>query len=234
MRTILLTGHTSGIGLACTQLLLSQGHTVIGVARSKIDIAGLEPNQNRLHQYSIDLSKADELNDALNPILASHPIDALICNAGSGQFGSIENFSASQIENSIVLNLISPLVLVRSAIPELKKRERSDIIFIGSESALKGGRYGSVYSAAKFGLRGAAQSLRHECAGSNCHVGIIQPGMTNTGFFDKLSFKPGSHENNALLAKDIADAALNMLNAADRAVIEEIVVNPIHHVVQKK
>ena len=118
--------------------------------------------------------------------------------------------------------------------PELKQHDRSDIIFIGSESALKGGRYGSIYSAAKFGLRGAAQSLRHECAGSNCHVGIIQPGMTDTGFFDTLSFQPGPHKNNSLLAEDIATATLSMLNAPDNAVVEEIVVNPIQHVVQKK
>ncbi len=234
MRTVLLTGHTSGIGLACTQQLLLQGHTVIGVARSKINCSDLQSDQDRFHQYSVDLSKPDELSSAINPIFANHPIDALICNAGSGQFGSIENFSASQIENSIALNLISPLILVRSAMPELKQRERSDIIFIGSESAIKGGRYGSIYSAAKFGIRGAAQSLRHECAGNNCHVGIIQPGMTDTGFFDKLSFKPGPHENNSLHAKDIADATISMLDAADHAVIEEIIVNPIHHVVQKK
>jgi len=232
MRTVLLTGHTSGIGLACAQQLLTQGHTVIGIARTKIDTT--EQNQDRLHQYTIDLSQTDELVSAVNPLLDEHAIDALICNAGEGQFGSIENFSAAQIESNIVLNLISPLILLRSAIPHLKQHERSDIVFIGSESALRGGRYGSIYSAAKFGLRGAAQSLRHECAGSNCHVGIVQPGMTDTGFFDDLSFEPGSHENNSVNAQDVANATLSMLHAPDSAVIEEIVVNPLHNVVQKK
>jgi len=234
MRNILITGHTSGIGLACTKQLLSQGHTVIGIARTTLDSTSLTANQDQLHQYRIDLYNSADLSNAIKPIMHNHSVDALICNAGAGQFGSIENFSASQIASNIALNLISPLILVRSVMPELKQHDRSDIIFIGSESALKGGRYGSIYSAAKFGLRGAAQSLRHECAGSNCHVGIIQPGMTDTGFFDTLAFQPGPHKNNSLLAEDIATATLSMLNAPDNAVVEEIVVNPIQHVVQKK
>ena len=234
MRTVLLTGHTGGIGLACAKQLLSHGHTVIGIARTTTDTTQLQPNHERLQQYSIDLSHPAELGSALKPILNQHAIDAVICNAGEGLFGSIENFSASQIENNIALNLISPLIVLRSAMPALKQHKRSDIIFIGSESALSGGRYGSVYSASKFGLRGAAQSLRHECAGSNCHVGIVQPGMADTGFFDDLAFEPGPHENHSLHASNIADAVLSMLNAPDNAVIEEIVVNPLQHVVRKK
>jgi len=234
MRTVLLTGHTGGIGLACAKQLLSQEHNVIGISRTTIESTQLQTNQERLHQYSIDLSQPAELDGALKPIFSKHAIDAVICNAGEGLFGSIENFSASQIESNVAINLISPLILLRNAMSELKKHERSDIIFIGSESSLKGGRYGSVYSASKFGLRGAAQSLRYECAGSNCHVGIVQPGMVNTGFFDDLAFKPGPHENHSLHASNIADAVLSMLNAPDNAVIEEIVVNPLQHVVQKK
>ncbi len=164
----------------------------------------------------------------------SHTIDGVVCNAGTGQFGALENFSADQITQNIQLNLISPLILLKVLLPGLKQHARSDIVFIASESALQGGRYGSVYSAAKFGLRGAAQSLRHECASANCHVGIVNPGMVKTDFFSNLDFEPGNAPEHALQANDVADAVLSMLNTADNAVVEEINVKPRQHVVQKK
>lgn len=255
MRTVLVTGHSKGIGLAIADALLQCGHRVVGVSRTRIG------ERENLLQYECDLSSpndveqcARELVKSLQAISAdvtnakdvtaisnakdvaanSHPIDAVICNAGAGQFGALENFSATQIQQSIQLNLISPLVLLKALMPGLKQHSRSDIVFIASESALQGGRFGSVYSAAKFGIRGAAQSLRHECASSNCHVGIVNPGMVRTGFFDELNFEPGNAEQHALSASDIAQAVMSMLDAADNAVIEEINVSPLQHVVQKK
>lgn len=236
MRTVLVTGHSKGIGLAITKVLLLNGHNVIGVSRSAID------SHDRLEQHTADLSDAiaaEQFAKTLNKTKQtsaanSHSIDAIICNAGSGQFGALENFSATQIQKNIQLNLVSPLVLLKTLLPGLKQHSRSDIIFIASESALQGGRFGSVYSAAKFGIRGAAQALRFECASTNCHVGIVNPGMVRTGFFDDLNFEPGDAAQNALQAQDVAEAVMSMLNAPDNAVVEEINISPLQHVVQKK
>lgn len=237
---MLVTGHSKGIGLAISTALLKAGHTVIGVARSKIE------NRDNLHQYSVDLSDLDSVNTFVKSLLNNtstenistdnkiSSIDAVVCNAGAGQFGALENFSALQIQQSIQLNLVSPLVLLRSLLPALKKHNRSDIVFIASESALQAGRFGSIYSAAKFGLRGAAQSLRAECASSNCHVGIVNPGMVKTEFFDTLSFEPGESWQHSLQADDVASAVMAILNSPDNAVIEEINVQPLQHVVRKK
>lgn len=245
MRTVLVTGHSKGIGLAITEALLKSDHRVIGVSRSAIE------ERTHLTQYRCDLSKPNDVEQCVKLLLKSlrtatsdspndstdansHPIDAVICNAGAGQFGALENFSATQIQRNIQLNLITPLVLLKILLPGLKQHSRSDIVFIASESALHGGRFGSVYSAAKFGLRGAAQSLRYECASSNCHVGIVNPGMVRTGFFNELNFEPGDATQHALAADDVAQAVMSMLNAADNAVVEEINVSPAQHVVQKK
>lgn len=236
MRTILVTGHSKGIGKAITEKLLQQGHKVVGVSRNKL------PDAANLFQLAADLNNINETHALAKSVSVTDfnlngqalTIDAVVCNAGSGQFGALENFSQAQIETNINLNLISPLVLLSTLIPTLKKQARSDIIFIASESAVQGGRYGSVYSAAKFGLRGAAQSLRAECASANCHVGIINPGMVRTDFFSKLSFEPGEADQHALHASDVASAALTLLHSADNAVIEEINVSPLQHVVRKK
>ncbi|MEE9321286.1 MAG: SDR family NAD(P)-dependent oxidoreductase [Granulosicoccus sp.] len=227
-RCILVTGASKGIGAACTQQLLDAGHLVVGLSRH----AGIE--RHGLTQVEIDLTDIEQIAGVVNKLLQHHSIDGLICNAGRGDIGSLENFSSKQIQASLQLNLISPLVLARHCLPTLRQQQRSDIIFIGSESALQGGRFGCLYSAAKFGLRGAAQSLRNECAGANCHVGIVQPGMVRTDFFQTLEFEPGDAAANALQASDVATAAMSMMNAPDNAVIDEIVLNPRQRVVQRK
>ncbi|MEM7206310.1 MAG: SDR family NAD(P)-dependent oxidoreductase [Pseudomonadota bacterium] len=228
-RKVLITGSGSGIGRACTHQLLEQGHQVVGVSRSESSIS-----HNDYRHYRHDLTHNSSAT-ALKSIAKENPdIDALISNAGAGHFGSLENFSAAQIQASIDLNLVSHMLVTHAFIATLKSQARANVIFIGSESALKGGRQGSVYCAAKFGLRGFAQSLRDECYGANVHVGIVNPGMVRTAFFDELSFAPGGDAQNALTAEDVAAAIELMLNARDNAVIDEINLSPLKKVVDKK
>ncbi|GIS88216.1 MAG: hypothetical protein CM1200mP18_09260 [Gammaproteobacteria bacterium] len=62
---------------------------------------------------------------------------------------------------------------------------------MGSEAALSGGRYGAVYSATKFAMRGFAQALRHECAAAHVRITIVNPGpLVQTQFFDSLGLSP--------------------------------------------
>ena len=228
-RIVLVTGGSRGIGLACCLLLGESGFKTISLSRTPPPVS-LSTNTH----ISVDLTDPSATSSALKRVLSEHEISALVCNAGRGNIGSLENFSPVQIQQSIALNLISPLCIARDCLPTLRKRERSDIVFIGSTSALQGARYGSLYSAAKFGLRGVAQALSHEVASANCHVGIVQPGSVRTSFFDELSFEPGPDEAHALLADDVANAVNSMLTSPDRAVISELVVQPRQHVVQKK
>jgi len=226
---LLVTGASRGIGRACCETLGEAGYRTVSLSRTAPDT----PLESDTH-VSVDLSDLDEVASCLKVLLNEHDISGLVCNAGRGDIGSLENFSARQIQQSITFNLISPLCIARLCLPALRRKARSNIVFIGSTSALQGARYGSVYSAAKFGLRGVAQSLAHEVANANCHVGIVQPGMVRTGFFDELDFAPGPAESHALLDSDVARAVLSMVSSPDHAVVSELVVQPRQHVVQKR
>jgi len=228
-RSVLITGGSRGIGLACAQMLSENDFHIISLSRSEPACA----LKNHSH-FSIDLEDLDATRSLVKDLINQFDISALICNAGRGDIGSIENFSGEQIQNSITLNLISPLNIVRECLPSFRKQTRSDIVFIGSVNALQGARYGALYSAAKFGLRGLAQSLSYEVASVNCHIGIVQPGMVRTSFFDKLEFEPGPEQAHALEADDVANAVNSMLNSPDNAVISELIVQPRQHVVQKR
>jgi len=228
-RCVLVTGGSRGIGYASCKALGEAGYSTVSLSRTP----AASPLSTDTH-YAVDLSEPNGFEQVIKVVLKTHDISALVCNAGRGDIGSLENFSVEQIQASLLFNLVSPVCVARHCLPTLRAAGRSDLIFIGSTSALQGARYGSLYSAAKFGLRGVAQSLSHELSSANCHVGIVQPGMVRTSFFDDLDFEPGPDDSHALLAADVADAVVSLLESPDHAVVSEIVVQPRHHVVQKR
>jgi len=229
-RTILVTGASRGIGQAICHKLLGESCHVIGIGRNfgteLADLTGFTP-------VHLDLSELDKLPKLFSDLRRSNRgIDAVICNAGYGRFGSLEEFSPTQIQQMIDLNLTSQILLIREFLPVLKAHGSGDIILMGSEAALSGGRRGAVYSATKFALRGLAQSLREECSGSGVRVGIINPGMVDTDFFADLSFRPGNDDDAHLIASDVAQAAWLMLTARSGATIDEINLSPQKKVIE--
>lgn len=230
--TIIVTGASSGIGRATTELLLDRGFSVVGLAR---DFTQFGNGHGNFRPLEIDLSQLDNLPVQLEDLMRGlEDLGGIVCCAGSGRFGSLEEFSYAQIRFMIELNLTSHIYLVRAMLPAMKRRGHGNIIFIGSEAALAGGRRGAVYSAAKFGLRGLAQSLRQECASSGIQVSIINPGMVKTEFFDELDFQPGEEEANYILPDDIATAVLNILATRSGTVIDEINLSPLKKVIRPR
>jgi len=158
----------------------------------------------------------------------------VISNAGRGIFGGLDQFSATQIREAMELNLVSHMVLVRAFLPRLRQRQHADIILMGSEAALRGGKQGSLYCAAKFGLRGFAQALREECVSSGVRVGMIHPGMVRTEFFEELHFEPGAGDDQAILPEDVAEALWTMLSMRRGTVVDELTLSPQKKVIQFK
>ncbi len=231
-RTVLVTGASSGIGRAIAKKLLLQGHHVIGVSRNIQQF--IHPMEN-FSTVQLDLSHTKQLPTQLNTLAKNFPaIDTVIFSAGMGQFGSIEEFSYHQIEALMTINFTSQVFLTRALLPQLKRKPRSDLIYIGSEAALKGSRKGAMYCASKFALRGFTQALREECSKSGVRVCLLNSGMVKTAFFDTLNFAHGDDETNYLLPEDIAETVDYVLNSRAHIVIDEINLNPLNKVVKFK
>ena len=195
-RKVLVTGSSDGIGRSITLSLLNSGAKVIGLAR---DHSKFNPETKNYIKYKTDFSNEEILLNTITKIIKDHKdLDCLVSNAGFGKFGTLETFSTKEINDFIFTNLTSHMILTNKILPHLKKIRKGNIIFIGSESALKGGKNGSLYSAAKFGLRGFSQSIREESCSKNIHVSLINPGMVRTSFFNNLDFMPGEDKSNAI------------------------------------
>ncbi len=231
-RTVLVTGASSGIGRAVARQLLQQGHTVIGTSR---DCRKFTRSMERFSSMQLDLSQLTELPQKIRDLQQTFPdLDAVVFSAGMGQFGSVEEFSYPQIEALMTINFTSQVFLTKALLPALKRKANSDLIFIGSEAALKGSRKGAVYCASKFALRGFTQALREECGKNNVRVCLINPGMVKTPFFEKLNFEPGPHETNSILPEDVAEAVSYVLSSRPQIVIDEINLSPLNKVVKFK
>ena len=141
----LVTGASSGIGRAVCEKLLADGHSTIGVAR---DFGKFPCADRRFEPHAIDLADLDQLPEHLQTLVAAYPaLDALVLNAGVGRFGTLEQFSYSQIRALIDLNFTSHVFVARAFLPTLKKAGRGHLVFMGSEAALAGTAQGSLYCA---------------------------------------------------------------------------------------
>lgn len=231
-RTVLVTGASSGIGRAIAERLLTQGHKVIGMSRDCRRFSRSHPD---FACVELDLTELAGIPPTAKQVQDDFPeLDAVVFAAGYGQFGSLEQFSFAQIEKLMTVNFTAQVFLTRALLPKLKQKPHANLIYIGSEAALKGSRNGSIYCASKFALRGFTQALRDECGKSSVRVSLVNPGMVDTAFFENLSFAPGKQAGQALRADDVANAVFYILQAGPHCVIDEINLNPPSKVIEFK
>ncbi len=222
-KTALITGASSGIGLAISKTLIAQQCKVIGIAR---DFSKVNLDNQLMQTINQDLTDLNATSNLIKRLCKDNSIDFFIHSAGSGQFGSIEQFSVQQIDQYIKSNLTSALAISHHIVPLMRKQKSGRIIFIGSESAITAGRKGSLYSSAKFGIRGLALALREDCSKDGINVSLINPGMVKTAFFDELNFRPGKDTSNYIDAEDIANTVLHIINSDPDIVFDEINLSP--------
>jgi 3-hydroxy acid dehydrogenase / malonic semialdehyde reductase len=232
-KLVVVTGASSGIGLALVKALLVQGYAVLGIANNFEKARLSHPD---FSSRSINLADIDVLEESLSALLSEidMPVKALINNAGIGRMGFLEQLSVKDIRLVMDTNLTSQVIMTKAFLPLLKRQGEGDILFMGSEAALKGARQGSIYCASKFAVRGFSQALREECGKSGVRVTLINPGAVRTPFFEKLQFEPGLAAENAIEPEDIASAVLMVLAARQGTVFDEITLSPRSHVWKKK
>ncbi len=230
---VVISGTSSGIGLAMARAMLERGHAVLGLVRDAAGDALRHPDYRR---EQVDMADLDSLQARMAeiPRALEQPVRALVNNAGVGRMGYLEQLSVRDLRRTMDVNFLSHAIVTRAFLPLLKREGRGDIVFIGSAAALRGGRQGSIYCASKFAIRGFAQALREECGKSNVRVSLINPGAARTRFFDDLDFEPGAGEDNAVAPADIAAVLAMVLEARSGTVFDEINLTPLNQVWRKK
>jgi NAD(P)-dependent dehydrogenase (short-subunit alcohol dehydrogenase family) len=184
-RAILITGASSGIGLASARMLKARGWRVIATARKPADLDRLR-NVEGLDALHLELGDpASVLRCATETLrLTDGAVDALFNNAAFGQVGAVEDLSADVLRRQLEINLVGGHELTRRIIPAMRARRRGRIVQCSSVLGLVSGPYRGAYVASKFALEGLSDALRLELAGTGIHVSLIEPGPIRTRFVE--------------------------------------------------
>jgi NAD(P)-dependent dehydrogenase (short-subunit alcohol dehydrogenase family) len=180
-RIILITGASSGIGRACAQRLLAQGHRVFGTFRSPPSSGHLEG----LEAVRMDVTDDASVHEGVSAVLnAAARIDVVVNNAGYGLAGSVEDSSLEEVRRQFDTNVFGVLRVCQAVLPQMRERGDGLIVNIGSLGGLFGLPFQGVYSGSKFALEGITEAMRHEVAPFGVRVTLVEPGDIATGITD--------------------------------------------------
>jgi short-subunit dehydrogenase len=194
MKTILITGATSGIGEASVKHFLDRSWKVIATGRNedKLDIL---KNQGA-EIFRLDVTKQSDINNLITFIVNNNiTIDVLLNNAGFGQFGTIEETSDEKAREQFETNVFGLASVTRAILPLLRKNSNGRIINVTSIAGKTSMPGGGWYSASKYAVEALSDALRWETKQFGIKVSIIEPGPIKTGFATTVNTKVVNNEN---------------------------------------
>jgi NAD(P)-dependent dehydrogenase (short-subunit alcohol dehydrogenase family) len=180
--SLLVTGCSSGIGLAAARAMTGRGWRVLATARKDEDVARLQAEG--LESLTLDLDDTASIRDALAEVLTrtGGTLDALFNNAGYGQPGAVEDLSRDAVRAQFETLVFGMLELTNRVIPVMRRQGRGRIVMNSSLLGLAAFPYRGAYVAAKFALEGLTDTLRLELDGTGIRVSLIEPGPIATRF----------------------------------------------------
>jgi short-subunit dehydrogenase len=184
-KRILVTGGSSGIGLALAEALLAKGAKVAISGRRPDALAkavdGLRKAGPSVSGIAADVATAEGRAATIRQALdALGGLDILVNNAGGVRAGRLENTSEAELQAMIDVDLVAPIMLTRDALPALRASGDAMVVNVASGIALVGAPFYATYAAAKAGLARFGEALRRELKGEGVHVLTAYPGATDT------------------------------------------------------
>lgn len=175
-RSILITGCSSGIGLAAAIELKKQGWRVFAAARKKEDVEKLAASG--LESVQLDITDSDSIHQAVQHVLTATggTLDAVFNNAGLLIAGATEDISRDLTRAQFETNVFGPMELIRQILPIMRKQGHGRIVQNSSILGVLTMPYYGAYNASKHAIEGFTLTLRQECRGTNIYVSLINPG----------------------------------------------------------
>ncbi len=193
-RTILITGCSTGIGLAAARTLRARGWRVLATARKPADLERLQTIE-KLETIPLELSQSASIAKAAETALAltGGKLDALYNNAAYGIVGAMEDTSAEVLRDNLEVNVIAAHDLTRRIIPAMRAQGHGRIVMCSSVLGFVSGPYRGAYCASKFALEAMSDALRIELKPANIQVSLIEPGPIESEFMATAIAKFRAH-----------------------------------------
>ena len=185
MKTILITGCSSGYGLETARHFHANGWTVVATMRTPRP--DLFETSDRMHVLALDVADPDSIALALE---LAGPIDVLVNNAGIGLFGALEHSPMQKIRDVYATNTLGTIAMTQAAIPQMRERGSGTIVNVTSSATLAPFPLAAAYTGSKSAIQGFTGSLALELAPLGIQVKLVEPGYgPTTAFAQNIDLK---------------------------------------------
>lgn len=238
-RTVLVTGCSSGIGLATCHVLSRNNFMTYGTVRNLSKAKKIQDLINRENLFlkilRLDVNDNQSIKLAVRKILTdTGRIDVLINNAGFGMFGPVEEIATQEVKKQFETNFFGTIRLIKAIVPIMRKQGNGTIVNISSMVGRFGVPLNSAYVSSKFAVEGLSESISFELEEFGIRVIVIEPGVVKSDFFHnvkvkgmnlespyhklmerRVNFLDKAMKNSLTSSYDVADTILEALNSKD-------------------
>jgi len=216
MKTVLITGASSGIGKETAYVYAKNNYNLILSARRKEKLEEIKKEIEEKYKvnvavFALDLSKLESVEQLYGKIKeANLTVDILINNAGFGINGFFKDIDMKQEESMLILNIISLTKLTKLFVKDMLETQSGHIINIASTAAFQGIPKFASYAASKSYVLNFSEAIAQELKTDNIKVSVINPGATKSEFAESAGFK-GNTFNKAPSSKELAEFIYNSM-----------------------
>jgi len=226
-RVIAITGASAGIGRATALRVARDGASVAICARrrDRLDAvaAEIEKAGGRAFPFVADVTQEDDMDVFVRRTIERFGrLDVMMCNAGFGIYGAIDEITPGQMKKLMDINYFGTYYAARAALRVFRRQARGHLIVVSSIAGKRGVPFMGAYSATKFAQIGMAECLRAEVYGSDIHVSILCPVSTPTEFTEVMERETGTDVTGALGPKQSVDEVADAVARAIEKPVPEI------------
>ena len=189
-KTAVITGGSTGLGLAMTECMIAAGAKVIVISMDTPELFDETCGKfgDQVAYYQFNITDTENTQELVEKIIGEHgPIEILCNNAGNHCKKPIEEMSVKDFTNVLDVHLVGAFAMTKAFVTHMKSNEKGSIIFIASMTSFIGQPYVMGYSTAKAGYLGMVHTLASEVSAEGIRVNAIAPGWIDTPMFRKAT-----------------------------------------------
>lgn len=238
MKTVLITGCSTGIGYTCAHGLQRLGYSVFATCRKEADVERLK--SEGLNAFKLDLCDTNSMEEALVWMLSQTAgrIDVLFNNAAYGQPGAVEDLRRDVLREQFETNVFGTQELTNLVIPYMRRQKSGRIIYNSSILGFVAMSYRGAYNASKFAIEGLVDTLRLELYQSGVEVVLIEPGPIRSDFRKNALAKFLEHidQKNSVHSEVYAKTLARLQKSGDGPFTlgSEVVLEVLIHAIEAK